>query len=115
MTVTNHKGKFMREPQTCTNNILETASTNVHEVFEARKLIEIEMAALAAYRATRKDLKNIETKLPLLVESKESHEAHAAEISFHRAWIAAAHNSVLSEIQNTCEWDLRFLFRRIHL
>ena len=67
LTVTNHKGKFIREPQSHTTNIPETASTNVHEVLEARKLIEIETAALAAHLATRKDLKNIETKLSLLL------------------------------------------------
>ena len=95
---TSNKGKFIRTPKSQHTDILDTVRADIREVFEARKLIEIEMAALASQRATGKDLKNLEKTARLISEPQERHEAYAADIAFHLALVDAAHNSFFSEI-----------------
>jgi GntR family transcriptional regulator, transcriptional repressor for pyruvate dehydrogenase complex len=78
---------------------LAADATNIREVFEARKMIEIELTALAAERASPEDIEAMHRAVatPGLSESATL----AADIAFHRALVNSAHNSVLSEVYNS--------------
>ncbi|MFH1090208.1 MAG: FadR/GntR family transcriptional regulator [Pseudomonadota bacterium] len=94
---TTNRGMFVCELKDRTAFTLDAELTNIHEVFEARKIMEIELAALAARRATPKDMNKMSRSL---IEPDKRHEAIAADIAFHRALAEAAHNSVFIEIYN---------------
>ena len=72
--------------------------TNIREVFEARKVIEIELSGLAAERATPEEI--VAMKQALIVDSATRSAVAAVDIAFHRALVRSAHNSVLSEVYN---------------
>jgi GntR family transcriptional regulator, transcriptional repressor for pyruvate dehydrogenase complex len=76
--------------------ITSSSETDVHELVEARRLIETEMAGLAAERATAEDMKLIGTHLDNMERSRESvGEFLQSDIEFHMAVGQAAHNSIL--------------------
>jgi GntR family transcriptional repressor for pyruvate dehydrogenase complex len=67
-----------------------------HELVEARKLIELELARLAATRATADDLKVIGTHLDAMEAAAEDTKRFQDEdINFHLAIGSAAHNQIL--------------------
>jgi GntR family transcriptional regulator, transcriptional repressor for pyruvate dehydrogenase complex len=74
--------------------------TEIHEVIETRKVIEIELAGLAALRAGSKDIEKIEKTIEMedatLWEDVETYTAR--DTAFHKALAEAAHNSVLSQV-----------------
>lgn len=68
------------------------------EVYEARKAIEVELAALAAERATAEDLQRIQSALEEMVRTIQDEDSFAAaDIKFHLAVAAAAKNSLLAQ------------------
>jgi len=69
--------------------------TKIHEVFEARKLMEIELAAWRR-RATPEDIKNM---IASVVQTR-SHKSAGLDLSFHRCLAEAAKNSVFSRVYN---------------
>ena len=81
--------------------ITSSSETEVYELVEARKLIETELAGLAAERASADDLKEIGAHL-----DRMEHSAHApseflqADIEFHLAIGEASHNSILMNALN---------------
>ncbi|HEY3939674.1 MAG TPA: FadR/GntR family transcriptional regulator [Bryobacteraceae bacterium] len=76
--------------------ITSSSETEVHELVEARKLIETELAGLAAERATAEDLKQIGAHLDRMERSLDSSsEFLQSDIEFHLAIGQAAHNSIL--------------------
>lgn len=76
--------------------ITSSSETEVHELVEARKLIETELAGLAADRVTPEDLKQIGAQLDRMERSVNGlGEFLQADIEFHLAVGQAAHNSIL--------------------
>lgn len=76
--------------------ITGSAKDEVHELIEARKLMEVEMAAFAAERATPEDLKQIGKHLDEMENSLNDPESFLeADINFHLAIGTAAHNRIL--------------------
>jgi GntR family transcriptional repressor for pyruvate dehydrogenase complex len=73
--------------------------TNIREVFEARKVIEIELSGLAAERASPEEIAVM--RQALIAEGASLSVVAAADIAFHRALARSAHNSVLSEVYNS--------------
>jgi GntR family transcriptional repressor for pyruvate dehydrogenase complex len=74
------------------------ARTNIRDVFEMRKMIDIEAAALAAKRSTPEDLKKISETL---VDTIEFQEMIASDMSFHRAIVKATHNEIIFKVYNS--------------
>ena len=80
----------------------------VVELLETRKLIEVECAGLAAVRATDDDLALIAEALARAVSSAQRASRNRvaeelfveADVHFHRAILAAAHNRVLSRLMD---------------
>ncbi|MGH3582181.1 MAG: FadR/GntR family transcriptional regulator [Mycobacterium sp.] len=73
--------------------------TTISSVVEARIAIEAEAAALAARRRTPADLRDIRRALAARGVVGQSVPEHVdADMAFHRAVIAAAHNDVLIQL-----------------
>jgi len=90
-----NKGKIVCDPGRIQHSglWLSTINSNIREVFETRKLFEIELAGLAAKRAGPENIEEMEKNL---VETDNNQELIASDISFHQAIVQAAKNSVLS-------------------
>lgn len=71
--------------------------TDIHEVFETRKLMEIELAGLAAKRATPE---NVERICATIVKRYDEKGVRASDLAFHRAIVEAAGNKVFSQVYN---------------
>ncbi len=81
--------------------ITSSSPTDVRELVEARKLIETELAGMAAERATAEDLKQIGAHLDRMERSPEiPSEFLQADIEFHLAIGQAAHNTILMNALN---------------
>ena len=76
--------------------IASSSSAEAQELIDARKLMEVELAGLAAERATPEDLKRIGTFLDAMDNAgSELDQFLAADIDFHLAVGHAAHNTIL--------------------
>jgi len=81
------------------------------EVVEARKIIETQMACLAAKRATKEDIEGMEKVLNNMGKRIKSHGSFAEyDIAFHFAIASAARNTILFETIAA----IRELLRTIH-
>jgi len=96
-----NKGKVILAAESTDRPVLmlDDDGTNIHEVFEARKLIEIELSALAAMRATSEDIKKMKQILAEMTNLQSA--TIAGDISFHRALVNSVHNSVFGDIYNS--------------
>jgi len=76
------------------------ARAGIVAVLEARAAIEVEAAALAAERRTPAELRALRRALDARADALAGGiEAHVdADLAFHRAVVAAAHNEVLVEL-----------------
>ncbi|MEW9838308.1 FadR/GntR family transcriptional regulator [Mesorhizobium marinum] len=71
------------------------------ELFEIRSMIEPRAAALAAERATKKEVAAIEAALGAMGDAEaDSNGAIEADLAFHRAILSAAHNPLLLQMGN---------------
>lgn len=71
------------------------------QLMEVRRVLETEMAALAAERATEENLRKIED---LLIQMKDAHSPHDAvetDLRFHFAIAEATQNKILVRLINT--------------
>jgi GntR family transcriptional repressor for pyruvate dehydrogenase complex len=76
--------------------IASSSEAEAHELVEARRLIEVELAGLAAERATAEDLKEIAATLERMENALvKAVEFLQADIDFHLSIGKAAHNSIL--------------------
>jgi len=76
--------------------ITSSSDAEVHELVEARKLIEVELAGLAAERATPSDLKEIGVHLDQMESSMaDVDQFQRSDIAFHLAIAQASHNRIL--------------------
>jgi GntR family transcriptional regulator, galactonate operon transcriptional repressor len=71
------------------------------ELFEVRAMIEPDAAAMAATRARRKDVEEIESAFTAMVEASQATEPGIeADLRFHRAILAACGNGLLLQMGN---------------
>ncbi|HEY3079163.1 MAG TPA: FadR/GntR family transcriptional regulator [Chloroflexota bacterium] len=84
---------------------------STRDVIEARRIVEVELAGLAAERATDAELDALAEKLALMSVSLENAEAFARhDLEFHLAIARAAHNQVLYQVMDTLRHVLREWF-----
>ncbi len=75
---------------------------STEEIVEARRVIEVELAALAAERATPDEVAAVESYLAAMNENRKSPEAYSRyDLEFHLATARAAHNAVLLQVLDT--------------
>jgi GntR family transcriptional repressor for pyruvate dehydrogenase complex len=95
--------------------LLQMDIDNVMQLLEVRKILEVEIAALAAVRATKEDIEEIRRALDNMIEAVNAGEiGDVADADFHFAVVKAAHNPILLRLINTIS-DLMantFLFSR---
>jgi GntR family transcriptional regulator, transcriptional repressor for pyruvate dehydrogenase complex len=88
--------------------LLTLEEADVGELFEVRRVIEVEMAALAAERRTDGDLARMDEALAAMREHIDSEEAYiAADIRFHLAIVAAARNRIAHRMMQAIREILR--------
>lgn len=74
---------------------------NILEVYEVRKLLEIEIAGLAAIRRTQSDLNEISSQLEKQINYKLNQDKDAyieSDLAFHMTVAKATHNDVLMDL-----------------
>lgn len=83
------------------------------DMLEAREIIEVAIADLAAQRATAEDLAAIDSVLNRATQALERHEPTTdLSIAFHMTLAEAAHNSVVSTFMHSIYELLRVRSRR---
>ena len=87
---------------------LEADETQLHDIFEVRHLLEPQLAALAAQRATPEDVERLAS---ILVEQQrqimEGETGVDADTDFHFALATATHNAALVKVVSAVEDVLR--------
>ena len=82
--------------------LLQVDIDNVMQLLEVRKILEVEVATLAATRATKEDIETIRHALNNMVDEVNSGEVgDIADAEFHFAVVKAAHNPILITLINT--------------
>ncbi len=82
------------------------------EIFEIRGLIEPQAAAFAAERATKAEIAEIVDAFAAMEAADQpGHEAIDADLRFHRAVLAAAHNDLLLQMGNLIGVGLMVSYR----
>jgi len=76
---------------------LDVHSTTIHEIIEVRKLLETEIGALAAKRATTKDITKLR-KACSIVKTYTVREVTDSDVLFHRSLVECTKNSALTII-----------------
>ena len=93
-TYVRHRSDFLSRPLLWA--ITGSALSEIHELVEARRLIEVESAGFAAERATAENLKEIGNHLDRMETNLNDVAAfQEADIGFHLAVGQAAHNRIL--------------------
>ncbi|MCL5780862.1 MAG: FadR family transcriptional regulator [Firmicutes bacterium] len=79
-----------------------TGKDTLFELLELRKIVETEVAALAAVRRTDEDLKEIKNWLEQMKQDiKNANLGDLSDLKFHYAITDAAHNSLLTRLMNS--------------
>ncbi|MFC3747755.1 FadR/GntR family transcriptional regulator [Paenibacillus sp. GCM10012306] len=74
------------------------------EVYEVRKMLELDISRLAAQRRSEKDLEHMRTALDQRVQALDNDDTTAylnADIAFHLAVAVASHNSIAADLYRT--------------
>ena len=91
--------------------LAQAGERSAREVIEARRVVEVELAGLAAARATDLEVSAIAEKLALMQASLHDADAFARyDLEFHLAVARAAHNQVLYHVLDTLRHVLRAWF-----
>jgi len=87
--------RLLRMADLCREQLQELG---ISTIYEARQMLEVELAGLAAERATEKDLAQIETALEKMRQSIKNEEAfYEADLEFHFSVARASKNSLLQQ------------------
>ena len=79
-----------------------------NDLTQARKIVEPEIAALAAQNATQAEVEELEKCLNAMEQNAhDPEEAAQQDYNFHIALARAAHNKVLEEMMAGLQWILR--------
>jgi GntR family transcriptional repressor for pyruvate dehydrogenase complex len=79
--------------------VLELTGTDVLNLLEAKEIIEMKCAELAAHRATKTELNKMEQYLLTMIQNADNEEKLAeADYLFHLTIIESAKNPVINEI-----------------
>jgi GntR family transcriptional regulator, transcriptional repressor for pyruvate dehydrogenase complex len=80
------------------------------ELFEVRKMIEVETAALAAERRTDDDIEEMRSALEAMRRGLGSRDEYiGGDVGFHMAVVAASHNRIASHVMQA----IRIVMQRI--
>jgi DNA-binding FadR family transcriptional regulator len=103
-------GTFVRAAPAAAELALRLQRAQALEVYEVRRALEVEAAALAAGRRTDADLGRLESALARRRAAVAAGDRAAlldADLDFHRAVVDAGHNPLLSELYATTLASIR--------
>lgn len=81
--------------------VLTVEGNSGAQLMEVRRILEKEIAALAAERATAEDLNKIEKLLNQMKAANNPHDAVETDLHFHFAIAEATQNTILVRLMNT--------------
>ncbi len=82
--------------------LLQVEASDIVQLLEVRKILEVETAALAAVRATPQDIDDMKRALDsMLAEIQAGEIGDMADAAFHCAVAKAANNPILVKVMNT--------------
>jgi DNA-binding FadR family transcriptional regulator len=85
-----------------------------NDLIETRRMLEVQMAGLAAERATDAEIASIARHLETMRESQDDHERYsAADLEFHLAIARASHNQLLYNLLYTLRHILGALITKV--
>ncbi|MEE6261639.1 FadR/GntR family transcriptional regulator [Plantactinospora sonchi] len=84
------------------------------QLHEVRTIVEPAAARLAAVRATETDLAALDTALDEMAAATDPVAAVGADLTFHRALLAATHNELLERMEVVMETGLAERDRLVH-
>jgi GntR family transcriptional regulator, transcriptional repressor for pyruvate dehydrogenase complex len=88
---------------------------NVHQVIEARQIVEVELAGWAATRATEEELDAIGAVRNEMVDSAPDQKAYTAlDLQFHTAIARAGHNDIFYHVLDSLQPVLRDWMKRAY-
>jgi GntR family transcriptional regulator, transcriptional repressor for pyruvate dehydrogenase complex len=88
---------------------------NVHQVIEARRIVEVELAGWAATRSAEAELSAISAARDAMVASADIPEAYIAlDLEFHLAIARAGHNDVFYHVLDSLQPVLRDWMERAY-
>lgn len=91
-----------------------SSSTLFDELAEVRAIVEPAGARLAALRRTEEDLEALAEALEAMASAEDPDDAVGADLRFHRALLAAAHNELLARLEIAIEPALAERDRLVH-
>lgn len=75
--------------------LVEMSDGDLHELFEVRRVLEVEMAGLAAERRTEGDLERMRAAIDAMDQGIDSADRYiAGDLEFHQAVVAATGNRI---------------------
>lgn len=100
------EGTFVRQTSNCDTFeplalVLAVEQNPGGQMMEVRRVVETELAALAAIRATSEDIQKIYESLQIMRTASTVEEAVKADLGFHFSIAEATHNTILLRIMNT--------------
>lgn len=82
--------------------LLQVEIEDIMQLLEVRKILEVEIAALAAMRATDEDIEDIQRSLhSMMDEIRQGEIGDLADASFHFSVVKAANNPILLKVMST--------------
>ncbi|HDH03142.1 MAG TPA: FadR family transcriptional regulator [Actinobacteria bacterium] len=111
-------GSYVKEPDSeLLPQVIEwgllLGERKVLDLVEARRLIEVAVAPLAAQRRDESDLEMIEHHLTKMSKARNTADFVEADIAFHLALADAAGNSIFSDILSSVQALLRVWITRV--
>jgi DNA-binding FadR family transcriptional regulator len=103
-------GTYVRAKTGLTELARRLQQAAIQEVYEVRRILELEIARLAAQRRDEIDLARMQKSLQQREHARQTGDAAAfldADIAFHLAVAASSKNAVLTEVYQTFVHSLR--------
>ncbi|WP_287127868.1 FadR/GntR family transcriptional regulator [Candidatus Cyanaurora vandensis] len=110
-------GTYVRARTTTAESLeLRLQRAAIREVYEVRRLLELEMAGLAAQRRDEQDLARMQEQLHLRRLARAAGDDRAfldADVAFHLAVATASKNAVLADLYQTFTTQLRLALNKL--
>lgn len=90
---------------------LQIQDSSLLDIYEFRKIIESESAALAAIRATASDIQALEETITLMAQGKTMEEVAEKDMQFHYLIARASGNKVIQEVFDMTRDTYEKMFR----
>ncbi|MBN6888232.1 GntR family transcriptional regulator, transcriptional repressor for pyruvate dehydrogenase complex [Cytobacillus horneckiae] len=81
-----------------TSTIHHADHTNIYEMLDLRRILEVECAAMASSRATSVDLARIRATLLMMEEADSDEAGLQSDLNFHLSIVEASHHTVFIQL-----------------